>query len=152
MNLTAPVLQNKTAVFKLEGATVKTYALSIAENLMNSRLRKTVPIAQNEIKTDPTEGFSPLATAAAPADFGLQLFENKNLVARLLNKLRAEKPEYAKLIELRFWEEMPYKDIAAKRLKDKEKDFTSEESCKSHTSRAMKKLVEIARTEGLFSK
>ena len=152
MDLIAPSQKNKTAVFILGGASVKTYALNIAENLINSKLRKTVPIAQNEIKIDPTEGFSPLANAVAPTDFGLQLFENKNLVARLLNKLRAKKPEYAKLIELRFWEDMSYKDIAAKRLKDKEKDFTSEESCKSHTSRAMKKLVEIARTEGLFSK
>lgn len=153
MDLTAPILSKKTAVFNLDGsATVKTYALTIAENLINSRLRKTVPIAQNEIRTDPTEGFSPLANTAAPVDFGLQLFENRNTIARFLNKLRIEKPEYAQLIELRFLEEMSYKDIAAKRLKDNEKHFTSEESCKSHTSRALGKLVEIARSEGLFSK
>ncbi len=139
----------KTAVFRLDGtATVKTYALRIAENLMHSKLRKTVPIAQNEIKTDPTEGFSPLTSTAAPSDFGLQLFENQNLIHRLLNKLRAENADYAKLLELRFWEEMSHQDIADSKLTSAHTAGTS----KKNTSQALKRLQELAREEGLFSK
>lgn len=155
MELTAPSQKNKTAVFTLGGASVKTYALNIADNLIHSKLRKTVPIAQNEIKTDPTEGFSPLANAAAPVDFGVQLFENKNLVARLLGKLRAENANYAKLIELRFgldkktnYQEMSHQEIADSQLTSANTAGTS----KKNMSQALKRLVEIAYAEGLFEK
>jgi DNA-directed RNA polymerase specialized sigma24 family protein len=147
MDLTAPSQKNKTAVFNLDGsATIKTYALNIAQNLMESKRRKTVPIAQNEIKTDPTEGFSPFTTAPAPVDFGLQLFENKNLVTRLLSKLKGEKPEYAKLIELRYWKEMSHQEIADSQLTSANTAGTS----KKNTALALKKLVEIAREEGVL--
>jgi DNA-directed RNA polymerase specialized sigma24 family protein len=153
MDLTAPSQKSKTAIFKLGGAKVKTYALNIAQNLMNDKLRKTVPIAQNEIRTDPTEGFSPLANTAAPADFGMQLFENQNLVTRLLGKLRAENPDYAKLIELRFGfdesmdnRELSHQEIAESKLTSCGTAGTS----KKNTSLALSKLVEIARAEGLF--
>ena len=146
----------KTAIFRLDGkATVKTYALNIAENLMHSKLRETVPIAQNEIKTDPTEGFSPLANAAAPVDFGVQLFENQNLVKRFLDKLRVENPDYAKLIELRFGlaKEVAYKEMSHQEIADSKKTvYRTEGSSKRYTSVALKRLQEIARSEGFFSK
>jgi hypothetical protein len=155
MDLTAPSQKEKTAVFTLGNAKVKTYALKIAQKLLKDGMRKTVPIAKNEIRTDPTEGFSPLANAAAPADFGMQLFENQNLVRRLLGKLRVENPDYAKLIELRFGfdESMDNRELSHQEIADsKLTNCGTAGTSKKNTSLALSKLVEIARAEGLFSK
>ena len=146
MNLNATREINKTAKFEFGTVPVGAYVFHIAENKANDLLAKKIKRSNNEQITDPTEGYSAFTQIAAPQDFGTRLFENQNLVSRLLAKLKAEKPQYEPLIRLRFYEDMPYKDMAASGLTV----YTSEESCKSHTSRAVKKLLEYARAEGVF--
>ena len=146
MDLTAKSLENQTATFKLSDAPLGAYAWQIAQNKMNDLLEKKIRRSNHEQITDPTEGFSAFTQIAAPQDFGTRLFENQNLVSRLLAKLKAEKPQYEPLIRLRFYEDRTYKDMAASGLTV----YTSEESCKSHTIRAVKLLLGYARAEGVF--
>ena len=147
MDLTAKSLENQTATFKLGDVPLGAYTWQIAQNKMNDLLEKKIRRSNHEQITDPTEGFSAFMQIAAPQDFNTRLlFGNVSLVRRLLAKLKAEKPQYEPLIRLRFYEDMAYKDMAASGLTV----YTSEESCKSHTSRAVKLLLGYARAEGVF--
>lgn len=146
MDLTAKSLENQTATFKLGDVPLGAYTWQIAQNKMNDLLEKKIRRSNHEQITDPIEGYSAFTQIAAPQDFGTRLFENQNLVSRLLAKLKAEKPQYEPLIRLRFYEDMSYQEIADSKLTV----YGTEDSCKSHTSRAVKLLLGYARAEGVF--
>ena len=173
------VKKEKTAVFKLGDVPIGAYAWRIACNLIYAHLRKKyskakeknaqiveLPTTATEVElqhlaeqqskvsylkktiyNDPLQDNLGFQNIAAPKDFGTRLFENENLVFVLLDKLAKEKPEYETLIRLRYYAELSYKEIAQTRVTA----YQTEESCKSHTSRAILKLAEIARQNGLFN-
>lgn len=162
------------AVYRFdERVPVRAYAWTIAEKLIYSEMRKkyTAPkekdalvkpknaheaevqaqkpyltTLKKTIHADPTQANSGFLNVSAAADSETQNFENQNLFSVLLPKLAKEKQEYETLIRLRFYKEMSYREIAESGLSE----YTTEESCKSHASRAMRILRELARQEGLF--
>lgn len=158
MNLNAESEKNKTAKFEFGTVPLGAYVWQIAQNKANEVLEKKIKRANREQIVDPTEGFSPLTQATATQDFDMRLlFGNQDLVGRLLATLKLEKPKYEKLIRRRFYDEMSYRTIANIPETDENGEpnekftgYETEESCKSHTSRAVKKLLEYAHGEGVF--
>ena len=145
--MTSTIKKEKTAVFILGDVPLGAYVWRIAQNKANDLLRKKIRRLNHEQMTDPVEGFSALTQHAAPEDNDTRLlFSNVSLVRQLLAKLKAEKPQYEQLIRLHYYEDMSYQEIADSKLTP----YNTEDSCKSHTNRAKKKLLEFARAEGVF--
>ena len=161
-----------------EKATVKTYAARIAEGLVLDAVRKKYFTA-NEAETptqpkpktafeielaiyearhkqsnlkitlnaDPTEENGGFHIVVHGEDFGVRSFENDDILSVCFAKLATENADYVKLIQLFHECDLSYKEIAESKLTR----YTSEESCKSHTSRAIKRFRDIAQAEGLFN-
>jgi DNA-directed RNA polymerase specialized sigma24 family protein len=184
------------AIYKFdENATVKTYSLSIARNLMYDVVRKKYTkgkeeVAENEgeigaksvksvkpvkpvkpqnafevelatyeathkttnlkitLNADPTAENGGFHKVRQADDFSLRYFETKEILNICLDKLAKEKPHYVTLISLFYTCELSYQDIADSGTTP----YLTENSAKSHTSRAMAMLREIAVAEGLFER
>ncbi len=161
-----------------EKATVKTYAMTIAQAEILNAVRKKYSApdeTKNTTKQKPKSTFdAELATYEARhktsnlkitlnadpteenggfhkiqhgEDFDMRYFENKNFMDTLLHKLGKEKPDYETLIRLFYHKGLSHQEIA-----DSCKTaYRTAESTKSHTSRAIKMLKELAQKEGLFN-
>ena len=168
--------KEKTAVFKLGDASVKTYAYRIASNLIYDNLRKKYSKAKGddaaEVEKPVTDEDVELLTAmqqqgkisylkkmfytdptthsfdsiAAPQDFDVRFFENGDVVSLLLAKLAEENPDYETTIRLFYYADLSYQEIADSGTTNGKTEGT----CKKNGSLAKKRLIEIARQYGLF--